>query len=191
MPISPARSEHLLFATQPGITPMNTVAPSTVYRRPADLNPSGAAPGARAQLLSKTNGRSTYALVLARDDEVATALMDFASSHDIAAAHFTAIGALCGVKLAWYDLERKAYKIISADGQVEALSLLGDVGLANGKPAVHCHTIVGLEDGTVRGGHLVEATASPTPEIMITVEPGVLKKQFDACSGLTLLRPGS
>jgi len=170
---------------------MNTVAPSTVYRRPADLVTNGTAPGARAQLLSEINGRSTYALVLARDDEVATALMDFASSHHIAAAHFTAIGALRGVKLAWYDLERKAYKIISVDGQVEALSLLGDVGLANGKPAIHCHMTVGLEDGTVRGGHLLEATASPTLEIMITVEPGVLKKQFDACSGLTLLRPGS
>jgi len=131
---------------------MNTVAPSTVYRRPADLVTNGTAPGARAQLLSEINGRSTYALVLARDDEVATALMDFASSHHIAAAHFTAIGALRDVKLAWYDLERKAYKIISVDGQVEALSLLGDVGLANGKPAVHCHMTVGLEDGTVRGG---------------------------------------
>jgi len=170
---------------------MNTLAPSTVYRCPADLVPSGTAPGARTQLLSEINGRSTYAVVLARGDEVATALMDFASFHDIAAAHFTAIGALCGVKLAWYDLERKAYKIIPVDGQVEALTLLGDVGLANGQPAVHSHMTVGLEDGSVRGGHLVEATASPTLEIMITVEPGVLRKQFDACSGLTLLRPGS
>lgn len=168
---------------------MNAFAPSSVYRRPADLIPNGTAPGARAQLLSEINSRRTYALVLARGDEVATALMDFASSHDIAAAHFTAIGALCGVKLAWYDLERKAYKIIAVDGQVEALTLLGDVGLADDKPAVHCHMTVGLEDGTVRGGHLVEATASPTLEIMITVEPGVLNKQFDACSGLTLLRP--
>jgi predicted DNA-binding protein with PD1-like motif len=169
---------------------MNALASSTVYRQPADLVPRGKAPGARAQLLSDINGRITYALVLARGDEVATALMDFASAHHIAAAHFTAIGALCGVTVAWYDLERKAYKIIAIEGQVEALTLLGDVGLAKGIPAVHCHMTVGLEDGTVRGGHLVGATASPTLEIMLIVEPGVLQKQFDACSGLTLFRPG-
>jgi len=170
---------------------MNVSDPSSIYRQPADLIPHGKAPGARAQLLGDVNGRSTYALVLAAGDEVATALMEFASTHTIEAAHFTAIGALRRVKVAWYDLDRKAYKIISIVGQVEALTLLGDVGLANGKPAVHCHMTVGLEDGTVRGGHLVEATASPTLEIMIAVEPGVLKKRFDACSGLTLLRPES
>ena len=43
---------------------MNTVTPSTVYRGPADLVTNGTAPGARAQLLSEINGRSTYALVL-------------------------------------------------------------------------------------------------------------------------------
>lgn len=157
-----------------------------VYLQPGEIIAHGKAPGASAQLLSDTDGRKTYALVLAAGDEVATALMDFVKAHNIQAAHFTAIGALRKVKIAWYDFARKAYKITSVPGQVEALSLVGDVGIANGKPAVHCHVIVGLEDGDTRGGHLVEATVSPTLEIMITVEPTVLNKMFDACSGLTL-----
>lgn len=162
---------------------------SAVYLRPDEIVAHGTAPGASAQLLSDTGGRQTYALVLAAGDEVATALMDFAKAHNIQAAHFTAIGALREVKIAWYDFARKAYKITSVPGQVEALSLVGDVGIANGKPAVHCHLIVGLEDGNTRGGHLVESTVSPTLEIMITVEPSVLKKMYDSCSGLTLFAP--
>lgn len=160
-----------------------------VYLEPAQIVPNGQAPGAQAQLLSDAGGRQTYALVLAAGDEVATALMDFVKSHKISAAHFTAIGALREVKVAWYDLSRKAYKVISIPGQVEALSLIGDVGMAAGKPAVHCHITVGLEDATTRGGHLVQALVSPTLEIIITVEPAVLKKMFDSCSGLTLFDP--
>lgn len=159
------------------------------YLEPSQIAPSGQAPGAHAQLLSDTGGRQTYALVLAAGDEVATALMDFVKEHRIAAAHFTAIGALREVKVAWYDLERKAYKVMPIPGQVEALSVIGDVGMAGGKAAVHCHITVGLHDASTRGGHLVQAIVSPTLEIMITVEPAVLKKKFDSCSGLTLFEP--
>lgn len=161
----------------------------SLYLKPSEIAPVGAAPGARAQLLSDEGGRRTYALVLSRGDEVATALMDFARDHQVAAAHFTAIGALRDVQVAWYDLERQAYKIIPVPGQVEALSMIGDVGLAGGKPMVHCHMSVGLDDGSVRGGHLVSAVVSPTLEIMIVVEPATLTKRFDSCSGLTLFDP--
>ena len=64
--------------------------------------------------------------------------------------------------------------------------LLSDI---QGRRTVHCHLTVGLEDASVRGGHLVEATVSPTLEIIITVEPSILRKRFDACSGLTLFDP--
>ncbi|HVR49895.1 MAG TPA: PPC domain-containing DNA-binding protein [Pseudorhodoferax sp.] len=160
-----------------------------VYLTPSEIVPRGKAPGARAQLLSDNGGRKTYALVLASGDEVATALMDFVKAHQVQAAHFTAIGALRDVKVAWYDLERKAYKVMPIPGQVEALSVVGDVGMAGGQPAVHCHITVGLDDASARGGHLVQAVVSPTLEIMLTVEPTMLKKMFDSCTGLTLFDP--
>ena len=41
--------------------------------------------------------------------------------------------------------------------QVEVISLVGDIGLVNRKPVVHAHGVVGLEDGTTRGGHIISA----------------------------------
>jgi predicted DNA-binding protein with PD1-like motif len=165
------------------------IVDEVVYLAPDQIQPEGQAPGAEAQLLSDMDGRRTYALVLAAGDEVATALLDFAKQHAVAAGHFTAIGALRDVRLAWYDPERKAYKVMWVRRQVEALSLIGDIGLANGQATVHCHITVGLDDATVRGGHLVAATVSPTLEVIVTVEPAVLRKRFDTCSGLTLFDP--
>ena len=127
--------------------------------------------------------------MLASGDELATALMDFALAEGIQAGHFTAIGALRDVQVAWFDLGRKAYKVMEIAGQVEALSVIGDVGMAGGRPMVHCHITVGLEDTSARGGHLVQAIVSPTMEIIVTVEPAVLRRRFDACSGLTLFAP--
>ena len=72
----------------------------------------------RAQLLSEQQGRRSRALVLQRDDEVLTALNDFAARHAIHAAHITAIGALRDVQLGWYDLSRKAYRVNLVPGQV-------------------------------------------------------------------------
>jgi len=100
-------------------------ADNASYLTPAQAIPHGTAPGARAQLLSDIDGRRTYALILARDDELFTALTDFVQRHAIKAAHFTAIGALRDLQLGWYDLDRKAYKVIPVPGQVEALAVIG------------------------------------------------------------------
>jgi len=165
----------------------NTMETTTTSVVPGELHASGTAPGTRSQLLSNIGGLQTYAIALHRDDEVATALLDFARSHNVTSGHFTAVGALREVRIAWYDLPNKEYKIIDVPGQVEALSLVGDVGIANGSPVVHCHLVVGLHDGTTRGGHLVHALASPTLEVTFSVEPTVLRRSFDEYSGLTLM----
>jgi hypothetical protein len=69
--------------------------------------------------------------------------------------------------LAPIALEHQAYRDIPVDEQVEMISLIGDVGLVNGKPQVHTHGAVGLPDGDVRGGHLLEAIVFPTLEVFL------------------------
>ncbi len=159
------------------------------YVPPEKATPHGEAPHARSQLLSDVNGRRTYALILKSGDEVFTALSQFAREHQLRAAHFTAIGALRDVELGWYDLGRRAYKVNPVQGQVEALSVIGDVGMASGAPVVHAHVVVGAEDGTTRGGHLLHAVASPTLEVFVVEEPAELRKEHDQDSGLTLFEP--
>jgi predicted DNA-binding protein with PD1-like motif len=43
--------------------------------------------------------------------------------------------------------------------QAEVASLVGDIGLVDGKPAVHIRAVVVPKDGIARGGHLLQAVA--------------------------------
>ena len=71
--------------------------------------------------------------------------------------------------------------------QSEVVSLIGNISLLDNKPVVHAHFAVGLSDGKVEGGHMIEAYVSPTLELFITVEPTPLYKHFD--NGLYLIDP--
>jgi len=44
-------------------------------------------------------------------------------------SRFTAIGALNGATLAWFDSQRKMYRTIPIKGQVEMISMIGDIAL--------------------------------------------------------------
>jgi uncharacterized protein len=140
----------------------------------------------KAKLLHE-NGERTYALVFDKGDSVLSELEAFARKHGIAAARFTAIGAFSAVKLGYFDRERKEYLEIPLDEQVEALSLLGGIAVHEGEPKVHAHVVVGLGDGTTRGGHLLEARVWPTLEVILDESPAHLRKRFDADTGLPLI----
>ena len=55
--------------------------------------------------------------------------------------------------------------------QVEVGSMIGDFATYQGKPALHTHMVVGHRDGTASAGHVIEAIASPTLEVFVTVDP--------------------
>lgn len=43
-------------------------------------------------------------------------------------------------------------------------------------PSVYAHVVLGLSDGTTRGGHLLEAWVYPTLEAVVTETPAHLRK---------------
>jgi predicted DNA-binding protein with PD1-like motif len=143
----------------------------------------------KVQLLSETPGGKTYAVIFYKGDEAVSGLTDFARAYKIEAAHFTAIGALNGATLAWFDPSRKMYKPIPIHGQVEVLSMIGDIALYKGKPIIHTHMVVGFPDGSTRGGHVLEAQVNPTLEVMVTAESVAMHKRFDPDTDLTLIDP--
>ena len=142
----------------------------------------------KSKLLHEQNGQRTFALVFDTGDEAMAGLVEFAKTNELAASQITAIGALRDVTLGYFDWESKKYKKIAVNEQVEVLSLIGDVALKDGKPAVHAHLVVGRSDGTTRGGHLIEAHVRPTLEVILVESPAHLCKQFDPESGLALIR---
>jgi predicted DNA-binding protein with PD1-like motif len=141
---------------------------SSEYVSPSEAVPRGRAPRMQVQSLSHGEQAREYAVIFGMGDEAFSGLLDFAEKYHITSAHFTAIGALNGATLAWFDPQRKMYKKIPINGQQEVISMLGDIALYKGKPVVHTHVVVGASDGTTHGGHVLAACVSPTLEVMVT-----------------------
>jgi predicted DNA-binding protein with PD1-like motif len=149
----------------------------------------GKAPGMQVQLLSENRGSKEYAVIFSKGDEAFSGLTEFAEKYHVTSAHFTAIGALSGATLAWFSPERKMYKKLPIEGQLEVASMVGDIALFDGKAVVHTHMVVGLPDGTARAGHVLEAHVFPTLEVMVTVESNPMRKSLDPETGLALINP--
>jgi predicted DNA-binding protein with PD1-like motif len=65
--------------------------------------------------------------------------------------------------------------------------LTGNVALAGGGIKIHAHAVVGLRDGSTRGGHLKEASVFPTLEVIIEETPTELRRGYDPETGLPLI----
>jgi predicted DNA-binding protein with PD1-like motif len=140
----------------------------------------------RAKLIHE-HGERTFVLVFDTGDEVVAGLTAFAKQHDLAASHFTGIGAFSSVVVGYFEWERRDYNHIPIAEQVEVLSLVGDIALADGDPKVHAHVVVGKSDGTAHGGHLLEGHVRPTLEVMLVESPAHLQRRPDPDSGLALI----
>jgi predicted DNA-binding protein with PD1-like motif len=140
-----------------------------------------------SRLIAETDGRRTFVLVFDTGDEAVAGLTEFARAERLGAAQVSAIGAFSDAVLGYFDWERKEYRRIPVEEQVEVVSLLGDVALEGDEPAVHVHVVVAGEDGTARGGHLLQAHVRPTLEVMLTESPAHLRKRYDPESGLALI----
>jgi predicted DNA-binding protein with PD1-like motif len=133
----------------------------------------------------------TWALIFETGDEVLAPLTAFAHRHGLAAAHFTAIGALERVTLGYFDWQKKDYLEIPLDEQVEVVSLIGDIACKDAEPKVHAHIVVARRDGTAHGGHLMAARVRPTLELILEESPSYLARRYDAASGLALIDPAA
>jgi uncharacterized protein len=141
----------------------------------------------KAKLIYEERGEKTFALVFDPGDEAMEELTNFAKENGLSAARFTAIGAFSDATLGYFDMEKKEYKKIPVDEQVEVLSLVGDVALFEGEPKLHAHAVLGRSDGTTRGGHLLGAHVQPTLEVVIVESPEHLRRETDEETGLPLL----
>lgn len=144
----------------------------------------------KAKVLNEGPER-TIALIFDKGDEVVSTLERFAQEHGLTASRFSAIGALQGAMLGYFDWERKDYDRIPVEEQVEVLSLNGDIALDGEQPKVHAHTVLGRRDGSTIGGHLLQATVRPTLEVLLVESPGYLRKTCNRETGLALIDIGA
>ena len=130
----------------------------------------------------------TFVLVLDPGDEALAAITRFAIENELQAASLTATGAFERATVGWFDVKRRAYRPFAIDEPSEALSLTGDIATADdGLPTLHAHAVLGLSDGSTRGGHLLRATVGPTLEVTIVETPAHLRRRRHPEPGLALI----
>jgi uncharacterized protein len=122
-----------------------------------------------------------------RGDEAVDVLTQFARAENLEAAQITAVGGFEHATVGWFDRQARDYRRIDVDQQCELLSLVGDVAEGQGGPVVHAHVVLGLSDGTTRGGHLLEARVFPTLEAVVTENPARLRKVMHDELGCALI----
>ena len=133
-------------------------------------------------------GAETRIVILESGEEAFAALTKFANEAGIAAASLTAIGAFENATVGWFDFEKKTYKKFEIAQQCEVLSAIGDVAVGDdGKASLHVHAVLGLSDGTTRGGHLLEGKVRPTLEVVLTDTPVKLRRKKRADLGIALI----
>jgi predicted DNA-binding protein with PD1-like motif len=138
-----------------------------------------------------TGDRRVLVVVCDKGEEAIRAISDAVRIHQIDAAQVTAVGGFQDGELGYFDRRARDYTRIPVNGQVEVLSLIGDIADRDGRAEPHLHAVLGREDGSLIGGHLLAGRVWPTLEVIITEVPADLSKRFDPETGLAVIKPGA
>jgi predicted DNA-binding protein with PD1-like motif len=127
-------------------------------------------------------------LILDQGEEAFKSIAEFADREKLSGASVSAIGAFSTAKLGWFDLAAKQYRPIEVNEQCEVLSLIGDIAQGDdGKASLHLHAVLGLKDGTVRGGHFMSGSVQPTLEVTIRESVVHLRRKKRSDLGIALI----
>jgi uncharacterized protein len=133
-------------------------------------------------------GVETRVVILKSGEEAFATLTRFANDAGIRAASLTAIGAFERATVGWFDFDKKTYKKIDIAEQCEVLSAIGDIAVGDdGRASLHVHVVLGVADGTTRGGHLLEGMVRPTLEVVLTDTPAHLRRKKKPDIGIALI----
>ncbi len=127
-------------------------------------------------------------------EEVCEALTRHCRDNGITTASVQGIGAVCEAMLGYYSPATKQYVRREFVGEMEIVSLAGNVSMLNGAPFAHLHAVLaGRIDGepdsdfVSYGGHLFRGIVNPTLEVFITKFNHTVERKLEPGSGLNLL----
>jgi uncharacterized protein len=127
---------------------------------------------------------------LPHDGDLLVSIKEAFKKSNIRMGFFVAIGAVKYAKMAFYGQDDHKYYEFSVDEPAEILNCTGNVSGLDGEIFVHAHITIGLEDGTAKGGHLVEGTKIFACELFgVPLDGEQLTRTFDEITGLKLWKP--
>jgi predicted DNA-binding protein with PD1-like motif len=146
----------------------------------------------KSKLVSDAPSAQIHVVVLDSGEEAFGALTKFANDARVTAASLSAIGAFERATVGWFDFASKSYRKIEIDEQCEVLCALGDIATGDdGKASLHMHIVLGLSDGSTRGGHLLAGIVRPTLEVVVTEAPARLRRRKRPELGIALIDPAA
>lgn len=142
----------------------------------------------KSKLVSEKAGERTFVVILKPGEEAFTAITEFADREKLSGASLTALGAFERAVVGWFDPDTRKYRNIPIEQQCELLSAIGDIAEGDdGKPSLHLHVVLGLSDGSTKGGHLLKATVRPTMEVAVVESPVHLRRKKRPELGIALI----
>jgi predicted DNA-binding protein with PD1-like motif len=142
----------------------------------------------QSKLVAESAGQRTFVMIIDPGEEAFSTISDFAGKQRIGAGSLTALGAFSKATVGWFDLAEKTYRKIPVEQQCEVLSAIGDIAIDDGgKPSLHVHVVLGLSDGSTRGGHLLEGLVRPTLEVTLVETPVHLRRRKRPELGIALI----
>jgi len=136
------------------------------------------------------NVKNTFLERLPHDGDLLLSIRNTFASKNIGMGTFMAIGAVKNARMAFYGQSDKTFENLSVDEPAEILSCFGNISEVDGEIFAHAHIVLGLKDGTAKGGHLVEGTAIFACELFgVKLEGEQLRRRYDDVTGLKLWGP--
>jgi predicted DNA-binding protein with PD1-like motif len=137
------------------------------------------------KVIIKDNRR--YIFRFDKGEEVFVKLLEFAAQENISAASFNAIGACSEIELGYFNVNLKDYRKKPFYEELEMISLIGNLSVAEGKLVAHSHGMFGRTDFTTIGGHVFKAVVSVTCEMFLIKLDGQMNRKLDEATNLKLL----
>lgn len=121
-----------------------------------------------------------------RGEELVSAIVSVCEKENVRLASVSGIGAAGLIRAGYFDVTEKRYHVSEYRGDLEILSLLGNITEKDGEVYAHLHVCFAKEDGAACGGHLSEAVVSGTGEIVLSLADGRTGRRFDEKVGLNV-----
>ena len=139
-------------------------------------------------VLPANQGR-TLVCRLKYDSDMLDSIKELAERNGLNAATFSAIGAVKGAGITFYDQKEKRYRDLVIDKPLEVLACPGNVGKLKGETIVHAHITLSDDEGHAFGGHLTKGTKVFSIEVIMTELRDIeLVREYDPVTGLNLIK---
>lgn len=133
------------------------------------------------------NLKSHLIIRLEKGEEIVSSIIKACEENNIKLGILTGIGAMSYVEVGYFDTDKKEYFSNEYKGNLEILSLMGNITRKDEKVYLHPHITFANEENSAKGGHLNKGIISATGEIIIQVIDGRVNRYFNEEIGLNLM----